>query len=224
MFSEEALRKAAVEANDCLLRSLDAESIPAHHFSARFERKMRRLIRRARHPAAYRALARAVCVLLALILGSGVFLAVNPEARAAFFGWVRTQYSEFFVYFFPESAENSAHAEYTLGWLPEGYHESARHTSDEITRIIYTNDIGDKINFLYSRTNRVHIAPEDNDMNIVQINGCPAELYRSQKDSGRNNIVWKSSNSSYIFEIVGNLADDILIRMAENVQSYIDAS
>ena len=92
MISEEALRQAAAEASDCLVRSLDEAGIPVHNFSARFERKMRRLIRRTRHPAAYRALVRVACAFLAFLLGSGVFLAVNPEARAAFFGWVRTQY------------------------------------------------------------------------------------------------------------------------------------
>lgn len=85
MISEEALRQAAAEANDCLVRSLDEAGIPAHNFSARFERKMRRLIRRTRHPAAYRALVRVACAFLAFLLGSGVFLAVNPEARDGFF-------------------------------------------------------------------------------------------------------------------------------------------
>lgn len=60
MISEEALRQAAAEASDCLVRSLDEAGIPVHNFSARFERKMRRLIRRTRHPAAYRALVRGV--------------------------------------------------------------------------------------------------------------------------------------------------------------------
>ena len=222
MISEEALRQAAAEASDCLVRSLDEAGIPVHNFSARFERKMRRLIRRARHPAAYRALVRVACAFLAFLLGSGVFLAVNPEARAAFFGWVRTQYSEFFVYFFPESVEDSANTQYTLGWLPDGYYESARHTSDEMTRVIYTNGIGEKINFFYSKANRLHIASEDNEIHTVKVNGHSAEIYQSKKDNGRNNIVWASSNNSYIFEIIGNLSNDILIRMAENVQSSMN--
>lgn len=224
MISEEALRQAAAEANDCLVRSFDELDIPVHNFSARFERKMRRLIRRTRHPAAYRALVRVACAFLAFLLGSGVFLAVNPEARAAFFGWVRTQYSEFFVYFFPESAEDSMNAEYTLGWLPEGYHESVRHTSDGMTRITYTNDIGDRINLFYSKTYGLYVSPKNNNVYSVTVNGEPADIYYSEKNVGRHDIVWGAKDNSIIFTITANVQDEELIRMAENIQVLIHTS
>ena len=137
MISEEALRQAAAEASDCLVRSLDEAGIPVHNFSARFERKMRRLIRRTRHPAAYRALVRVACAFLAFLLGSGVFLAVNPEARAAFFGWVRTQYERLFVYDVANTGEQTELPEYTLGWLPEGYEEVGRYIYPEYIWILY---------------------------------------------------------------------------------------
>lgn len=218
MISEEALRKAAEEANDCLLRSLDAESIPAHHFSARFERKMRRLIRRARHPAAYRALTRAVCVLLALILGSGVFLAVNPEARAAFFGWVRTQYERLFVYDMTSTSEQTDLPVYTLGWLPEGYEESIRYCTPNLTRVVYSNSLGDAIDFLYSNQGNIYINPIDTTTHPATIDGQPAEIYCSENANENNNIVWSTAKPIIVFEISGKFDEDILIYMAENVK------
>lgn len=217
MISEEALRKAAAEANDCLMRSLDEANIPVHHFSARFERKMRRLIRRARHPTAYRALIRVACVFLAFILGSGVFLAVNPEARAAFFGWVRTQYERLFVYDVANIGEQTELPEYTLGWLPEGYEEVERYSDPKSTRIVYANIIGNKIDFIYSKTAEIHLIPDSNNISSITINDQSAEIYNSQLPNGNNNLIWSSKDGTMLFELIGTCNETTLINMAKNI-------
>lgn len=219
MISEEALRQAAAEASDCLVRSLDEAGIPAHNFSARFERKMRRLIRRTRHPAAYRALVRVACAFLAFLLGSGVFLAVNPEARAAFFGWVRTQYSEFFVYFFPEAVEDSANTEYALGWLPDGYYEIDKYIYPDYIWTIYSDSNKNEIDFLYSINNKLYLSFENNRVQQIMINESSANLYTSQYIAGRNDIVWSNPDGTIVFSIGGILDTDTLVRIAENVHA-----
>ena len=218
MISEEALRQAAAEANDCLVRSLDEAGIPAHNFSARFERKMRRLIRRTRHPAAYRALIRVACAFLAFLLGSGVFLAVNPEARAAFFGWVRTQYERLFVYDVANTGEQTELPEYTLGWLPEGYEEVERYSDPSLTRVIYTNTANNTINFLYFNHGNIYVSSTNNDVISVMVNGQPAEIYNSHDTANQNNILWRTSDGNILFQILGNFNQDILIHMAESIE------
>ena len=217
MISEEALRQAAAEASDCLVRSLDEAGIPAHNFSARFERKMRRLIRRARHPTAYRALIRVACVFLAFILGSGVFLAVNPEARAAFFGWVRTQYERVFVYDVANTGEQTELPEYALGWLPEGYEEVERYSDPKSTRIVYANIIGNKIDFIYSKTAEIHLIPDSNNISSITINDQSAEIYNSQLPNGNNNLIWSSKDGTMLFELIGTCNETTLINMAKNI-------
>ena len=217
MISEEALRQAAAEANDCLVRSLDEAGIPAHNFSARFERKMRRLIRRTRHPAAYRALVRVACAFLAFLLGSGVFLAVNPEARAAFFGWVRTQYERLFVYDVANTGEQTELPEYTLGWLPEGYEEVERYSDPKSTRIVYANIIGNKIDFIYSKTAEIHLIPDSNNISSITINDQSAEIYNSQLPNGNNNLIWSSKDGTMLFELIGTCNETTLINMAKNI-------
>ena len=216
MISEEALRQAAAEASDCLVRSLDEAGIPAHNFSARFERKMRRLIRRTRHPAAYRALVRVACAFLAFLLGSGVFLAVNPEARAAFFGWVRTQYERLFVYDVANTGEQTELPEYTLGWLPEGYKKFENYRDSQFEWIIYANDDGQEISFLYSFDN-LHMNSVHDQVISTSVSGQPAELYYSENVYEQNNIVWSNSSDSIVFSISGCFKDHVLIKMAENV-------
>lgn len=217
MISEEALRQAAAEASDCLVRSLDEAGIPVHNFSARFERKMRRLIRRARHPAAYRALVRVACAFLAFLLGSGVFLAVNPEARAAFFGWVRTQYERLFVYDVANTGEQTELPEYTLGWLPEGYEEVGRYIYPEYIWILYS-DNNNEIDFLYSYDNKLYLSYADSMVKQTCVKNLPAEFYYSQKDNGRNAIVWSDPNTPILFIINSKFEENIMIHMAENIQ------
>ena len=217
MISEEALRQAAAEANDCLVRSFDELDIPVHNFSARFERKMRRLIRRTRHPAAYRALVRVACAFLAFLLGSGVFLAVNPEARAAFFGWVRTQYERLFVYDVANTGEQTELPEYTLGWLPEGYEEVERYSDPKSTRIVYANIIGNKIDFIYSKTAEIHLIPDSNNISSITINDQSAEIYNSQLPNGNNNLIWSSKDGTMLFELIGTCNETTLINMAKNI-------
>lgn len=215
MISEEALRQAAAEASDCLVRSLDEAGIPAHNFSARFERKMRRLIRRTRHPAAYRALVRVACAFLAFLLGSGVFLAVNPEARAAFFGWVRTQYEQLFVYDVANTNEQTELPEYTLGWLPEGYEEVERYSDPKSTWVIYANSAMDKINFMYSNASTLYINPDNDFIRYIIVDGRTIELYYSRDT--KNSVIWFSSDNTVLFSLTGNFTEDSLISIIKNV-------
>ena len=55
-------------------------------FSSAFERKMKKLVRRADHPIRYRIAQAVACLLLAALLSGCTVLAVSPEARAAFVG------------------------------------------------------------------------------------------------------------------------------------------
>ena len=65
------------------------EGAPEHTFSPAFERKMKKLLRRGRHPVLYRTLRAAACLLLVLLLSGCAVLVVSPAAREVFLGWVR---------------------------------------------------------------------------------------------------------------------------------------
>ena len=72
--------------------------LPEHDFSPAFEKKMQKLIRRANHPIRYRVAQAVACLLLAALLSGCTALAISPEVRAAFVGWVREVYETWFVY------------------------------------------------------------------------------------------------------------------------------
>ena len=77
MITDEMLRIAATEANQAICDSLPRPEECDHQFSPRFERKMRRVIRRGRHPVAYKYLRRAACLLVAVTLFGASWLTVD---------------------------------------------------------------------------------------------------------------------------------------------------
>ena len=63
-----------------------------HEFSPAFEKKIRKLKRRADHPAFYRTMNRVASILLAILIAIGAWISVDAEARAAVVGWVKEIY------------------------------------------------------------------------------------------------------------------------------------
>lgn len=98
MITDEMLRAAAAEANQAILDSLPLPKDCVHQFSPQFERKMKRIIRRERHPVAYKFFQAAACFLVAVILTGSTWLTVDVEAREIFVAWVRQQYENIVEY------------------------------------------------------------------------------------------------------------------------------
>ena len=90
-FTDDRLRQAAKEAGAILDGSLPAPEDCPHTFSLPFQAKMAKLLRRHKRAPARRAMRRVACLVLVCLLGSGVFLTTNAQAREAFFGWVSEQ-------------------------------------------------------------------------------------------------------------------------------------
>ena len=98
---------------------------PEHTFSPAFERRMKKLLRRGRHPVWYKSLHAAACVLLALLLSGCAVLAVSPEAREVFAGWVREIHDTYFLYKFWGNEERESVSKedvlYQPTYVPAGY-------------------------------------------------------------------------------------------------------
>ena len=91
-------------------------------FSSTFERKMKKLIHRADHPIRYRIAQVVTCLLLVALLSGCTVVAVSPEARAAFVGWVRETYETWFVYRYTgEEQLPPENTVYAPTWVPDGY-------------------------------------------------------------------------------------------------------
>lgn len=163
----------------------------------------------------------AACFLLAVLLTGSAILTFSVEARAAFFGWVREQYENFYVYFFEGETAVADPVKYELGWLPDGcvYVTTIENESGEI--FIYTDERDTLIRFSYERaadSSMLSVDVAGNETIPVKINGCPGEISISPSEDETDQIIWIDNETNTLFLISGHFDQEIFIRMAESVK------
>ncbi len=226
MIPEERLREAAAEYSEAWIKAVEQDYDPArqHVFSPGFQRKIRRLKHRADHPVFYRALRSAAALLLSLLIGSGAWLVVDAEARAAFVGWVKEVWEEYFVFRFEGDADSSSSSAETIHyrptWLPEGYTEFFVDENADFTLIIYANGSNQMLKFNYSHNpNNVdfYIDTTQTTTKQANINGILADLLIGNSSENASAIFWTTENNT-VFYISAHLNEHELIRIAENIK------
>lgn len=223
-FTDDRLRQAAQEAGAILDGSLPAPEDCAHTFSLPFQAKMAKLLRRRKRAPARRAMCRVACLVLVCLLGSGVFLTTNAQAREAFFGWVSEQVESARRYFHvgdPLFSEKVVPYEMDV---PEGYrlNETLRSEDGEFVYESYVNEDGLYIFFLYqydteSSSGETVLNEAGSTIKQVEINGNTADLYLSQDPAASNTIIWTDQTTHALIEVTAFLEEDALISLAESV-------
>ena len=166
-------------------------------------------------------LSKVACVFLAVLLTGSAVLTFSVEARAAFFGWVREQYDNFYVYFFEGGATVSDPVRYELGWLPDGcvYVTTIESENGEI--LIYTDEHDTLIRFSYDRAtdgSNLSVDSAGNETIPVKINGNPGEISIYPSEGETDHITWIDSETNTLFFITGHFDQETFIRMAESVK------
>lgn len=218
--TEEMLRQAAGELACAMDRSLPEPGECSHRFSAGFERKMKRLLRRADHPGVYRGLRAAASILLVISIGVASLLALSPEARAAVLGWVRREYGSFFEYHFEGESEISGEVRYCPQWVPEGYELESAQEIVGGERYIYSNKNGQSMLFSYmsaSESSKLYAEGAEYNQFDVEINGNHGEVFTSDNSEESNLIVWTDSETGSLLYLNAFLDKDSLVTFAENV-------
>ncbi len=221
MITDEMLAQAAAELADAINASLPAPEECHHQFSAKFERKMKRLIYRTNHPVQHRILRSVASILLVILLGFSSVLAVSVEAREAVFGWVREQYESFYAYFFEGQSEDSEPVSYSPGWMPD---EFKYETTFEIAggkSFVYVSSDGTIAEFSYSTSPEnfvMFIESADCEQHAVLVNGTEGTLYIPSDSSMASGIVWIDENSNTIFHVSATINSDILMKIAEQIK------
>lgn len=220
MISEEMLKKAAMEADQIIRDSLPAPAECEHDFSPSFQKKMRRIFRKANHPVIYKLPKYAASFVLVVALASSTWLTVDAEARTAFFAWVREQYETYIEYRFGgQSQVDTIDAQYTPTWLPEGFSMLKCSVLSEKTHIIYENDSGERLAFLYLKEAdalSMFLSSDYKEMHSVQMGNTLADFYQATQSSDANALVWIKDD--ICFCVTGALPEETLLKIAESVQ------
>lgn len=220
MITDKMLAQAAAELATAINESLPEPTDCTHEFSAEFERKMKRITRRANHPILYRTLRSVASIILVITIGFGSVLVVSAEARAAVFGWVREQYESFYEYFFEGEATSEKARQYSLEWIPEG---SEMVTFYEIPggEVFVFADTQDRIiQFTYTTSKEgssLFVDTVEYEQYDVTVNSYPAKVYMSLSPDETNAIIWIDTSTDTLFYISAPFEQAELLKMAENV-------
>ena len=202
MITDERLRAAAEKSSDLYLCCMEEgyDAIPPHEFSEPFERKIRKLKKRADHPYFYKMMHKVAVIILAVLIGGSAWLAVDTEARASFFGWVKEVYEELFIYHFEDGrTSNEGKNNYYLTWIPEGY--------TQILKFYYASP-PDETFWQIESTNTA--------VEKITVDGCTADILISDDAAIGNTIVWMTADNAGFF-ISGFFTAEDLVRLAESV-------
>lgn len=216
---EEELRLAALAVRDALALSLPEASEVSHNFSPRFKSMMQALIKRDAMRASFRRMMRsAAAVLLALLIGSGLWLSFNAEAKADFMLWARIRFQNSILYqYFGVRHEGLPTVEF--GWLPKGYEQSIFHQIEESVFIVFSKDAEPDIVFsyysLYSDVQNF-IFNQDDFQEVVDLDELTSiEIYSDEKSSL---YVWNDKVNMISFSINSNLSRDIIFKIIGNIR------
>lgn len=219
MVTKAMLQEAAGIAENRRLQSIENMPQVEHQFSARFERKMNRLIRRVEHPVQHAFFRSVAAVLLLVFILFGMVFAISPEVRASVINWVKSTFFEFTQYSANQNTEN-ADFEYYLQFIPEGYSEFRTNDTEYGNTIIYIHEDGRLLKFLYADGNGAHKLSIITDLHThieAHVNGNKADIYITDSELESNAIVWTDSESGYLFFIGAKADKDQLIALAESV-------
>lgn len=146
--TDELLYKYMPIVDAMIIQELESQVDIEYEFSQKFEKKMKRLIKREAHPwiGVVQNIIRRVAVFFIGVISAILIFTMSVEAyREKFFGVIKTflEDSVLYSYFSDEKGMTLMSCEPT--YVPEGYHELERIESDISLIIIYENDLGEQI-------------------------------------------------------------------------------
>lgn len=223
MITDQMLAEAAAELNMAMINSLADPSQSVHQFSAKFERKMRHIIRKGNHPVRYRIVQRVASFILVLFLSFMTLVAVSPTVRAAVIGWIREKYDLFTRYYITNDiTETIDSTEYYLSYVPSKYAEIQRHVTPAKATVYYANQDTNQLIVLthFKKCEAVipHLNTKEYCMTEIYINGDKGDFYQSNNTAQANSVFWFNSEESAYFYISAFADKNEIIKISESIK------
>ncbi len=225
MIKDEILRKASAEAADAILESLPEEYVVGHTFSRNFQKKMKKLIRREKHPVIYYGIRSVACALGIIILCGVLLISVSEEARASVFGWFKQLKGEtYYRYHFEgEKPEEVPDVQYEPSWVPEGYTLLNKDVISGDGILIYIDQQGYIAQLAYIKTpteGDVSLLVDGQDTIYVQsevmVGDYRADMYVTTESGCTSSLIWYDKYNT-LFYISAMLDEEELIKWAESI-------
>lgn len=226
-FGEDELRQAAHMVGQAILDALPDPTECRHIFSPEFQTQMAPLLTRSKRMEVRRRwIGRAAAVLVAAAVGTASWLTVDTRAQSALFQWVREVYENSIVYhFFNDSHAAQGLSVYRPSWIPEGYQQTDVMVTDTVHTVVYQKGQDPQDGFLldyyrYSEDSYLELWWGETEYECVelQVNGMPAQFYRSLDRTQTNDLVWLDEAAQILFTLNGKLDQDVMLHIAESIK------
>ncbi len=222
-FTDEMLREAVVRADIRELEALPADYEIEHEFSKRFERRMKKLVRRSKTGnQAGRVVflrRRAVALAAAIVILLATAMSVSA-VRAAVFEFITEAYEKFTHIFFEESPPSQESADELSirrpSFIPEGFELVSEKMAGPVL-LVYEKG-SDYISYSQQCLENVsiNINTEGVKLEELEFKGLPAKYYSNQ---GVQNLLWHDDKYMYMVSSVPSTLDrDIVFKIAESVE------
>lgn len=221
MITDEMLATAAKELSLVMSATFPDPSKEVHHFSLRFKRKMKQLIKKTNHPTRYLWAQRVASFVLALFMGFMVLFATSPSVRASVIGWIKEQYESYIEYFFPSGLTTKEKERFEITQIPEGFEEILFVDEENFCLSVYSDGDGNKIDFVYSRdpdAGNMMVKSEGSTVIHTYVGGCQADLYLPDDSENATSLIWYDAEKNMMFYISTVSTTEGIIRMAESVK------
>lgn len=221
MMPELALKEAASKSLDIFMAQLERDMPSDAHYvpSPALDASIQKLCRKAAHPYFRKFLHSAAALLLAAATAGGMLLATSPQARAAFWGWVKEISRNTISYQYSGGTVKNTHSlHYALSSIPSGYTEYLASPQDGF--LIYENENGELLNFIYTEKSdekSLLIDSENSVVHIVSFGNYSAELLFPFDSTKAPAIIWTDEYDTLLI-ISGFFSEDELIHLAEGVK------
>ncbi len=222
LYRDQDLHAAAKEVRKAMLASLPEPDEIQYEFSPRLTQQVNNLIiKYERREKRMSVLRRVAVVFVALIIGAGTWLAVDVQARDAVFIWIKTIYNDIVVHQFKDNSNVIPDANYTLGWVPEGFILKDSHHSASGSSEWYIDAFTGENIFFDSVPGDSTVEYGDfSNAEQVLINGMTGYFYYANTPNETNSILLVNDDNGVIFMIDSELSKETIIKIAENIQKY----
>ena len=146
--TDEWLYKYMPVVDAAIIQELESLVDTEYEFSRKFERKMKRLIKREAHPwigVVKNIMKRAAVFFIGVISATLIFTMSVEAYRERFFEAIKTFLEDSVLYSYFSDEKEIAFKNSEPTYVPEGYIELERIESDISLIIIYENDLGEQI-------------------------------------------------------------------------------
>lgn len=185
--TDEWLYKYMPIVDAAMIQELESRVDTEYEFSRKFERNMKRLIKREAHPwiRVVQNIMKRVAVFFIGVIGIALILTMSVEAyRVKFFETIKTFFEDSVFYNYSAIEDESEFTHYVPSYIPLGYFEIDKMSSETNLSIMYENENGELITWdqmLVTETSNVLMDTEYDSLEKVEMNGYTIDvaLYES---------------------------------------------